>query len=119
LIVERATVHNLLAQLREIIRDEREHAKVLDLGAMMADIKRKETLIRALDAVTTLHPDDQELAREIRQENRRNAYLFRATLNWIQDTMEFFGRKTVPVTYSQRGLSQNTTINGRLLSGRI
>ena len=117
--MERATVRNLLAQLRETIRDEREHAKALDLVAMTADIKRKEALIRALDAVQTLHPDDQELAREIRQENRRNAYLFRATLNWIQDTMEFFGRKTVPVTYSQRGYTQNTTINGRLLSGRI
>lgn len=117
--MDRATVQHLLSQLRETIRDEREHAKALDLAAMTADIKRKEALIRALDAVKTLHPDDQEIAREIRQENRKNAYLFRATLNWIQDTMEFFGRKTVPVTYSQRGLSQNTTINGRLLSGRI
>jgi flagellar biosynthesis/type III secretory pathway chaperone len=117
--MERETVRDLLVQLRDTIRDEREHAKALDLTAMLADVKRKETLLRALNAVQVLHPDDQQFAREIRQENRRNAFLFRATLNWIQDTMEFFGRKTVPVTYSQRGLSQNTTINGRLLSGRI
>jgi hypothetical protein len=56
--------------------------------------------------VEQLHPDDRQVAREVQQENRSNAYLFRATLNWIQDTMEFFGRKTVPVTYSQSGLSQ-------------
>ncbi|WP_028317379.1 hypothetical protein [Desulfobulbus elongatus] len=117
--MDRTTVHDLLMQLRETIRDEREHAKALDLAAMMADVKRKEALIRALSGVTTLHPDDQQVAREIRQENRKNAYLFRATLNWIQETMEFFGRKTVPVTYGQNGLSQNTLINGRLLSGRI
>jgi flagellar biosynthesis/type III secretory pathway chaperone len=117
--MDRETVRTLLEQLRATIQDEREHAKSLDLAAMMADVKRKDSIIRALNAVEQLHPDDRQVAREIQQENRRNAYLFRATLNWIQDTMEFFGRKTVPVTYSQRGLSQNTTINGRLLSGKI
>ncbi|WP_310598922.1 flagellar protein FlgN [Desulfobulbus sp.] len=117
--MDRATVHSLLVQLRDIIRDEREHAKALDIQAMMADIQRKEILTRALNGVTELHPDDQKVVQEIRHENRKNAYLFRATLNWIQESMEFFGRKTVPVTYSQSGLSQNNLINGRLLSGRI
>jgi len=119
LIVSRPAVHNLLVQLRDIIRDEREHAKMLDIPAMMADVQRKELLIRALNNVSELHPDDEEVIQEIRHENRRNAYLFRATLNWIQETMEFFGRKTIPVTYGQNGLSQNNLINGRLLSGRI
>ncbi|MCL1980701.1 MAG: flagellar protein FlgN [Proteobacteria bacterium] len=117
--MDRATAHNLLVQLRETIRDEREHAKALDIDAMMTDVQRKETLIRALSSVTNLHPDDQEIAREIRHENRKNAFLFRSTLHWIQETMEFFGRKTVPVTYGHNGLSQNNLINGRLLSGRI
>ena len=117
--MEREAVRSLLTQLRDTIREEREHAKALDIAAMMADIKRKEGLLRALNGITTLHPDDKQFAREVQEENRRNAYLFRATLNWIQDTMEFFGRKTVPVTYSQYGRSQNSIINGRLLSGRI
>ncbi|MCL2789955.1 MAG: flagellar protein FlgN [Desulfobulbus sp.] len=117
--MDQTSVHNLLIQLRDTIRDEREHAKSLDIDAMMADVQRKEVLIRALNTVTALHPDDQEIAQEIRMENRKNAYLFRSTLNWIQETMEFFGRKTVPVTYGQNGLSQNNLINGRLLSGRI
>lgn len=117
--MDRETVRDLLCQLRDTIRDEREHAKALDLEAMTADVMRKEALIGMLKNVRQLHPDDEHFAREIQEENRRNAYLFRATLNWIQETMEFFGRKTVPVTYSQRGISQNTAINGRLLSGRI
>ncbi|MBV5318848.1 MAG: flagellar protein FlgN [Desulfobulbaceae bacterium] len=117
--MDRETIRGLLLQLRDTIRAEREHAKALDLEAMMADVKRKEVLLRALNGIESLHPDDQQFAREIQQENRRNAYLFRATLNWIQDTMVFFGRKTVPITYSQRGLSKNNTINGRLLSGTI
>ncbi|ADW18397.1 hypothetical protein Despr_2253 [Desulfobulbus propionicus DSM 2032] len=117
--MERETVRALLVQLRETIQAEREHAKMLDLASMMADIRRKEAIILALNGVDTLHPDDQQVAREIQRENRRNAFLFRATLNWIQDTMEFFGRKSVPVTYNPYGRSQNSTINGRLLSGRI
>ncbi len=117
--MDRETVRDLLCQLRDTIRDEREHAKVLDLEAMTADVIRKETLINQLKNVDRLHPDDEHYAREIQEENRRNAYLFRATLNWIQETMEFFGRKTVPVTYSPQGVSQNNAINGRLLSGRI
>ncbi len=117
--MDRKTVRELLIQLRDTIRDEREHAKALDMEAMLADVKRKEALIRALGAVDQLHPDEREYAREVQRENRRNAFLFRETLNWIQDTMVFFGRKTVPSTYSQRGTAQNNTINGRLLSGRI
>lgn len=117
--MDRETVRELLVQLRDTIRAEREHAKALDLSAMIADVKRKEALIRMLNSVESLHPDDRQYAKEIQQENRRNAYLFRTTLHWIRETMEFFGRKTVPITYSQQGLSQNNTINGRLLSGRI
>jgi flagellar biosynthesis/type III secretory pathway chaperone len=117
--MERETVRELLVQLRETIEAEREHAKALDLPAMMADVRRKDTLIQLLNSVTELHPEDREYAREIQHENRRNAFLFRATLNWIQETMEFFGRKSVPVTYNPYGRSHNTAINGRLISGSV
>jgi flagellar biosynthesis/type III secretory pathway chaperone len=117
--MERETVREMLIQLRDTIQAEREHAKALDLPAMMTDVRRKEVLLNVLNSVKQLHPDDQQFAREIQRENRRNAFLFRATLNWIQETMEFFGRKTVPVTYSQYGVSRSTAINGRLLSGSI
>ena len=117
--MDRETVRELLIQLRDTIRDEREHAKALDMEAMLADVKRKESLIRTLGAVDQLHPDDRHFALEVQRENRRNAYLFRATLNWIQETMEFFGRKTVPATYNPRGVAQNAAMHGRLLSGRI
>jgi len=117
--MDRDTVRELLLQLRDTIRAEREHAKMLDVSAMMADTKRKEVLIQALNGAGPLHPDDRQYALDIKNENRRNAFLFRSTLHWIQDTMEFFGKKTVPITYSQYGRSQNNTINGRLLSGSI
>jgi flagellar biosynthesis/type III secretory pathway chaperone len=115
----RDNVRELLTQLRDIIQAEREYAKELNIQAMQQAMAQKQTLIEALGPVTELHPEDEALAREIQQENRRNAFLFRSTLNWIQDTMQFFGRKTVPTTYGQAGNAVNSTINGRLLSGRI
>ncbi|PID72053.1 MAG: flagellar protein FlgN [Desulfobulbus propionicus] len=115
----RKNVQELLAQLRQVIINEREHAKQLNIKAMQNDMAQKTAIINALDAIEQLHPEDEQLAREIREENRRNAYLFRATLQWIRETMEFFGKKTVPTTYGHTGATKNSTINGRLLSGRI
>ena len=117
--MDRENVRALLLQLRETIQAEREYAKSLDMPAMLETVRRKETLIQLLHSVKELHPEEQQFAREIQHENRRNAFLFRATLNWIQETMEFFGRKSVPVTYNPYGVSRATPINGRLLSGTV
>ncbi len=73
-VMERETVRELLFQLRDTIQAEREHAKALDLPAMMADVRHKEALLNVLNSVERLHPDDQQYAREIQQENRRNAF---------------------------------------------
>lgn len=115
----RETVQELLIQLRETIIREREHAKQLDIKAMTEDMAQKEALIQALSPISQLHPEDQHLARQVQEENRRNAFLFRATLGWVRETMEFFGRRTVPTTYGHNGATANNTINGRLLSGKI
>ncbi|WP_456388250.1 flagellar protein FlgN [Desulfolithobacter sp.] len=115
----RETVRQHLIRLRDLIREEREHAKNMDLEAMARLRKEKEALIQVLDTVKDLHPDDHEYARQVRMENRRNAYLFKSTLNWIQETMEFFGRRTVPAIYGQTGQTMAPPVNGRLLSGKI
>ena len=115
----RENVQELLRQLHELILQEREHAKKMDINGMVLDMQEKEAILQVLDQVEDLHPDDRELASTIQKENIRNAYLFKATLNWIQDTMEFFGRKSVPATYGQYGTTVNNNVNGRLLSGRV
>ncbi len=117
--MQRENVRDLLVQLRDVIRIEREHARELNLEAMAEDVKKKEALIQILNNIGELRPEDRQYAEEIQRENRRNAFLFRATLNWIQETMAFFGRKTAPSTYGQNGAVNNSAINGRLLSGRI
>jgi flagellar biosynthesis/type III secretory pathway chaperone len=118
-MMTRETIQDLLKQLKDAILREREHARQIDLYAMTMDMQEKEALIQLLNNIGELHPDDRHLAREIQNENRRNAFLFKSTLNWIQDTMEFFGRKAVPATYGYSGKTVNSSVNGRLLSGKI
>lgn len=112
------TTHDQLIHLRDLILQEREYAKALDLPAMSRIMAEKEELLQILAHVQTLDPADRGLATQIRHENRRNAYLFKATLGWIRQTMEFFGKRTVTSTYSAKADTIASSVNGRLLSGK-
>jgi hypothetical protein len=112
------TRDNLLA-LKEAIIREREEAINLNLDGMFAAMRKKEELIHVLAGVKTLDEADKPIALQIQHENRRNAYLFKSTLGWIKETMEFFGKKTSSSTYSANAGTVNAEVNGRLLSGRI
>jgi hypothetical protein len=117
--MERATTHAYLLRLRDAIIAERECAKVLDIEGMAAAMLTKEELIGVLAHVEQLDIADRPLAAEIRAENRHNAFLFKSTLEWIRGSMEFFGRRTTPTTYSAAAGQVTASINGRLLSGKV
>lgn len=113
------TTHDYLIRLRDIILQERECAKSLDLEGMAVAMQEKEELIQVLAHVQKLDEDDKPIAAQIRHENRRNAYLFKSTLGWIREVMEFFGKRTVTSTYSAKAHTVSSQINGRLLSGKV
>jgi hypothetical protein len=113
------TTHQYLVRLRDLILEEREFTKVLDMESLAVAMQEKEELIQVLAHVNRLEEEDKEIAGIIRHENRRNAYLFRATLGWIRETMEFFGKRTVASSYSADAGMINSKINGRLLSGQV
>lgn len=112
------TVHEMLLDLHEAILSERESAKVLDIEALQQATKRKENLLQQLDIQGELTPEDRDLASVIRFENRRNAYLLWSALNWIRESMEFFGRRSTPNSYSPTGMLVSGKNGGHLLSGR-
>jgi hypothetical protein len=113
------TTHEYLVRLRDVILKEREFTKVLDMESLAGAMQEKEELIQVLAHVNQLEDQDKEIAGIIRNENRRNAYLFKATLGWIRETMEFFGKRTVASSYSSDASMNNSKINGRLLSGKV
>ncbi len=117
--METGTTHDYLVRLRDIIVQERECAKALDMPGMINAMQSKEEIVKVLAHVKIIDEQDKPIAAQIRSENRRNAFLFKSTLGWIRQTMEFFGQKTVTSTYSAHGYTVASQVNGRLLSGRI
>ena len=113
------TTHEYLVRLRDVILEERECTKMLDMESLVIAMQKKEELIQVLAHTARLEETDKEIAATIRHENRRNAYLFKATLGWIRETMEFFGKRTVSSGYSANGGITNSKVNGRLLSGQV
>jgi hypothetical protein len=117
--MEAKTTHEYLVRLRDIIFEERACAKALDMPGMIAAMNTKEELVKVLAHVKVIDEQDKPIASQIREENRRNAFLFKSTLGWIRQTMEFFGQKTVTSTYSASAYTVASQVNGRLLSGKI
>jgi hypothetical protein len=113
------TTHDRLIRLRDLILEERRCASQLDMDGLEKVTGEKEELINLLIYATELDPADRELAEQIRRENRRNAFLFRTTLGWIRETMEFFGKRTVTATYAADAGTIPAQVHGRLLSGKI
>lgn len=117
--METRTTHDYLVRLRDLIFEERECAKALDMKGMISAMNAKEELVKVLAHVKAIDDKDKPIASQIREENRRNAFLFKSTLGWIRQTMEFFGQKTVTATYSASAYTVASQVNGRLLSGKI
>lgn len=117
--METRTTHDYLVRLRDIIFEERECAKALDMKGMIVAMQNKEELVKVLAHVKIIDEQDKPIAKQIRDENRRNAFLFKSTLGWIRQTMEFFGKRTVTSTYSSSAYTVASQVNGRLLSGKI
>jgi len=113
------TTHDYLIRLRDVIIQERAYAKALDIPGMMEMMHEKEELVQVLAHVQKIDEEDRPIAAQIRHENRRNAYIFKSTLGWIREIMEFFGKRTVTSTYSASAGTITSQVNGRLLSGRV
>lgn len=110
-----------LLRLREILQRERKCAKSMNLAEFEALTAEKSELLQLLSGSMPEDLDEPTrlLAREVAAENRRNAYLYWGTLQYIRKTMELFGRKSAPQRYGASGTVYARSGSGRLLSGRV
>jgi hypothetical protein len=108
-----------LQRLLTVILRERECARGLDMEELMAAAREKEELLSLLGPAEALSPEDRSLVETIRAENRRNAYLFWATLTWVRESMQFFGRQVSAVSYGSHGRTMCQQHGGKLLSGKV
>lgn len=110
-----------LTRLKELLRKERECAKTMALAEFERLTAEKSELLQLLNGSMPEDLDEPTrlLAREVAAENRRNAYLYWGTLQYIRKTMELFGRKSTPQRYGATGTVYARSGSGRLLSGRV
>lgn len=108
-----------LHQLLELLQREREVAKSLDMDSLQEIVLAKEELLESLNPTAEEVASYQNLLKRIDQENRRNAFLLWTGLNWVRDSMEFFGKAAMPEVYGGAGNARTLTQGGRLLSGRV
>ncbi len=108
-----------LETLLELLQQEREMAKSLDMAGLQEIVTAKEELLAGLQP----QPEDVEgleyLLKQVDQENRRNAFLLWTGLNMVRDMMGFFGKATMPQVYGDSGRSRSLSQGGRLLSGKV
>jgi flagellar biosynthesis/type III secretory pathway chaperone len=117
--MEAVVSHAQLQRLLELICRERDCAKRCAMDEMAAVTEEKELLLRSLGALGQLDAEGRALVERIRNENRRNAYLFWSALKWVRESMSFFGQQATPVGYGARGGVVSSANSGMLLSGRV
>lgn len=111
----KATLETLL----ELVLEEREAAKALDMTRLQQAVQAKEALLALLNPQPEEVAGMEDLLRTIDQENRRNAFLLWTGLNMVRNLMGFFGKAAMPEVYGGGGQSRALTQGGRLLSGRV
>ncbi len=108
-----------LEKLLELLIDEREKAKALDMPGLQKVVAAKQALLAGLNVQPEEAAGCEELLRQIDQENRRNAFLLWTGLNWVRDMMGFMGKAAMPQVYGGGGQSRAMHQGGRLLSGKV
>ena len=117
--MSRSDIKGQLEHLLELLQEERNCARELDMTGLQAVVAAKNGLLESLQ----LQPEDvvglEDLLGRIDEENRRNAFLLWTGLNWVRDMMGFFGKAAMPQTYGNAGQTHTLTQGGRLLSGKV
>ncbi len=106
-------------QLHQLLLDERERAKRLDIEGLQQVVARKEALLAELKPEAEEAAGMEDLLRQIDHENRRNAYLLLSGLAWVRETMRFFGQATAAQIYGCAGQSVKSRQEGHLLMGKV
>ena len=106
-------------QLHQILLEERECAKSLDIEGLQLVVNRKQALLVELKFLAQDASGMEDLLKQIDHENRRNAYLLLNSLAWVRETMRFFGQSTSAQAYGGAGQSIRSRQEGHLVIGRV
>jgi hypothetical protein len=112
---------NTFNRLHELILKERDAAKSLNIDVMLALNDDKKELVTHLEDIPREELDEEclMLADKIRVENRRNAYFYLNALQWLRQSIDFWGEKLYFRCYGKNGNMTNRQLSGNILSGKV
>jgi len=109
-----------LEQLDELILLEREYAIKLKINDLKDLQERKEEMLKELQFQdSSCSSEEKQLIARLKNENRRNARLLAATLNFLRQTMRNCCQEITPMLYGRRGNRIQTPTVGLLHVGRV
>ena len=108
-----------LETLLELLLEEREKTKALDMPGLQKVVEKKQALLETIHPLPEEADELKALVQAVDRENRRNAFLLWTGLNWVRDLMGFFGKAAMPQVYGDSGKSRVLAQGGRLLSGKV
>ncbi len=105
--------------LKDLIQRERDYARNLKIAELMSLQEEKGSILSEFKSISGCCPNElKELAAHLRDENRRNARLLWATLNFLRQSMSNCCRQLTPVMYGRRGNRMQNIPLGVLHAGR-
>jgi len=113
---------SLLSALHDVVLQERKCARSLQIADLHLAVQEKERLFKQLKKIDFSRFDDErinDLAAMVKNENRRNAYLFWFAFNMVKDSVAFIHQHTVSPSYDADGNKASAASGGMLLSGRV
>lgn len=110
-----------LKQLYKLTLEERQAAKDLDIELLTNIIRKKEDIISCFQEIdlSSMNNQEKELVEMIKEENRRNAYLFNSALSWTRENIDLLQELMVVPGYGQAGKFLEYRGEGKLLSGKV
>ena len=108
-----------LETLLDLLKQERERAKALDMPGLQSVVAAKEELLVDLNPQPGEIAGCEELLKQIDEENRRNAYLLWSGLKVVRELVGFFNKSIAPSVYNPGGYEVAVHQGGRLLSGKV
>ena len=103
---------NKFEQLHQLLIDERECAKALDIEGLQHVVGRKAALLAELKPQAEEVVGFEDLLKKIDHENRRNAYLLLTGLAWVRETMRPDDEAMVAAYGTRAGLKTLAAFTG-------
>lgn len=118
-MTEKQLLLDQLPKVISILEAERECLQKLDIEGMRQFALEKEAILNRISGMRSDDAKVKELAKTVKEENRRNGYLVWVTLRFLKESMAFIGSQASSNKYKSNGRKTDNINGGLMLEGKI